>query len=140
MKFVQYIVVLSLLLASQSAWAGLCGVGRVAEILEGRNDADHFWIKLDFSVPNGQAWPQYGSDGLATVMLPDQYDNNQTYFYKFNNNNVEPDRLKNIRAAAYLALANGNTVKLISRWNKKEACQNLHEIIIVSSIVDDPNN
>ena len=140
MKLIKYLVASGLLLSSLSAHAGLCGVGRVAEVFEGRNDTDNLFVKLDFNVPGGQQWPEFAPDGSGSniVMLPDEYDNNQTFWYKFNSTNVPADRLKAIRTMAYLALANGNTVKLISRWGGASSCQNLHEIIVVSTQID-PN-
>lgn len=128
----KYMAAVVLLFLSSVAYADLCAVGRIAEINEGWGDKESLHIKMDYSVSGAQQPP------AGRILLPDQLDNDQTFWLKFNVDNLDADRLKRIRTLAYLALANDNTVKMVSRWNGDYSCLNLSQIVIINTQIE-PN-
>lgn len=132
MKLLKCVSVIALVVFSGVAQADLCAIGRIAEVTEGWGDKESLQVKMDYSVAGAQTPP------AGRVLLPDEQDNDQTFWLRFNVDNLDADRLKRLRTLAYLALANGNTVKLISRWDGEFSCLNLSQITVVSGF-GDPN-
>lgn len=129
MNLKRYAIAATFLIFSGHTMAGVCGIGRVLEISEGWGGQENLMIKLDYGVPGSLQPP------TTKILIDDALDAG-TQWFKFNESNdiLGPDRLKRIRTLAYLALANGNTVKLISQWDGDQSCQNLHQINIISTI------
>ena len=82
----------ALLLASTNVFASICGTGYITEVVEGSENGDDLLVKL-----------QYSND-----IRPDQDSNGYLRFSK----ELGVERMRGIRAIAYLALANGNQVEI----------------------------
>ena len=76
--------------------------------------------------------------GQAIPFDREFHKNTYGSWYRFPVALTGDDRLNRIRALAYLALANGNPVKLKSLWDSPYSCTNLHEIVVLSNVTD-PN-
>lgn len=82
----------ALLLASTNVFASVCGTGYITEVIEGHENANDLLIKLSYS---SDVRPDQDTDG----------------YLRFSES-LGVERMRGIRAIAYLALANGNQVEI----------------------------
>lgn len=81
-----------LLLASTNVFASVCGTGYITEVIEGNENGNDLLIKIQYT----------------TDTRPDQDHNGYLSFSE----SLGVERMRGIRAIAYLALANGNQVEI----------------------------
>ena len=82
----------ALLLATTNVFASVCGTGYITEVVEGSENANDLLIKIQYT----------------TDTRPDQDTNGYLRFSE----ELGVERMRGIRAIAYLALANGNQIEI----------------------------
>ncbi len=107
-KIILPLIALTALAASPGAYAGTCGKGKILEIKEGGWNHDGLYIKIDYTGGNSS----HGSNAA---------------YIRYRTAQLSEERMRGIRAVAYLALAGD---KVVATASHNSACDQATELNI----------